>query len=155
LGSVYFKTICNNVKIGKEATIYPNVVFEFAEDACLTIGDNFTFSYGAILSARHSVKIGNYVMIGEYSSVRDTTHVYENKSVPYCKQPDRFEEIIIGDNVWIGRGCVILPGSVIENGVIVGAHSVVKGILKANCIYAGNPVKLIREMNEENLALLQ
>ncbi len=154
-GSVYFNTICNNVIIGSDATIYPKTVFEFTENASLVIGNSFTLSYGAILAVRHSIKIGNYVMIGEYSSIRDTTHTYETSAIPYCKQPDKFEEIIIGDNVWIGRGCVILPGTVIENGVIVGAHSVVKGTLKSNCIYAGAPLKLIREINAESLAIAE
>jgi len=51
------------------------------------------------------------------------------------QQPgDKSEKIMIGSNVWIGRGSIILPGSVIEDGVIIGAHSVVKGHLKANCM---------------------
>jgi len=149
LGKVYFNTICNSVSVGKHATLYPFVVFELAENAKVVIGNNFTLSYGAIFSCRYSVKIGDFVMIGEYSSIRDTTHAHENPGVPYCQQPDKFEEIIIGDNVWIGRGCLILPGSIIENGVIVGAHSVVKGRLKANCMYAGSPLKMVREMSEK------
>ena len=36
--------------------------------------------------------------------------------------------------------------SIIEDGVIVGAHSLVKGYLKANCIYAGSPLKMIRQL---------
>jgi acetyltransferase-like isoleucine patch superfamily enzyme len=146
LGHVYFDTICHNMSVGKYATFYPNTVLELAENATLRIGDNFTLSYGAIIACRSSVTMGNFVMIGEYTSIRDTTHGYEPSGLPYSQQPDSHQPIIIGNNVWIGKGCIILPGTVIEDGVIVGAHSVVKGHLKASSMYAGAPVKLIREI---------
>jgi len=146
LGTVYFSTITLHIKIGRNATFYPAIVLEIAENATLSIGDNFTLSYGAVIACNRSVTIGNFVMIGEYSSVRDTTHNHEYSNVPYIKQGDTSEEIFIGNNVWIGRGSIILAGSVIEDGVIIGAHSVVKGHLKAYCMYAGAPLKMIREL---------
>jgi acetyltransferase-like isoleucine patch superfamily enzyme len=146
LGKVYINTICINTKIGKNATLYPNTIFEVAEDACLLVGNNFTLSYGALIACNYSIVMGDDVMIGEYSSVRDSTHSYSNPSLPYNGQPDKREEIIIGNNVWIGRGTIVLPGSVIEDGVIVGAHSVVKGCLKANCMYAGSPLTMIKQI---------
>jgi len=146
MGRVEVNTLCTNMKMGKNASLYANTVFEVAQLANLTIGDNFTLSYGAIIACNHSVQIGNNVMIGEYSSIRDTTHNYKDLSLPYCQQPDLSEAIIIGNNVWIGRGTIVFPGSVIEDGVIVGAHSVVKGRLTANQVYAGSPLKMIKEL---------
>jgi acetyltransferase-like isoleucine patch superfamily enzyme len=146
LGRVYVNTLCINMKVGKNATLYPYTIFEIAENAALLIGNNFTLSYGAIIACNHSIKMGNDVMIGEYSSIRDTTHSHTNSALPYCSQPDISGEIVIGNNVWIGRGVVILPGSIIEDGVIIGAHSLVKGHLKTNCIYAGSPLKMIRQL---------
>lgn len=151
LGGVYFDSICNNMKLGKHATLYPHTVFEVAESAHLNVGENFTLSYGAVIACRHSITMGNFVMIGEYSSVRDTMHAQEYSAVPYSKQNDTSKEVIIGNNVWIGRGCIVLPGSIIEDGVIVGAHSLVKGVLRAHCIYAGTPLKLIRELGITNI----
>ena len=146
LGNVFFSTITMHVKIGKDACFYPAVVMEIAENASLVIGDNFTLSYGSIIACNYLIEIGNFVMVGEYSSIRDTTHNHAHSPVPYSSQGDISSKITIGNNVWIGRGTIILPGSVIEDGVIVGAHSVIKGNLKANCMYAGAPAKMIREM---------
>jgi acetyltransferase-like isoleucine patch superfamily enzyme len=56
--------------------------------------------------------------------------------------------IVIGNNVWIGRNCLIMPGTVIEDGVVIGANSLVKGTLKKDTIYAGNPVQEIRQRNK-------
>ena len=52
--------------------------------------------------------------------------------------------IIIGDNVWIGTGTIILPGVTIGDGAIVAAGSVVNKSVPENCIYGGNPAELIR-----------
>jgi acetyltransferase-like isoleucine patch superfamily enzyme len=85
-------------------------------------------------------------MIGEYTSVRDTSHNYSSQGVPFMEQKDISQPIRIGNNVWIGRGCIIFPGTIIEDGVIVGSNSIVKGHLKANSIYAGAPLKLITQI---------
>lgn len=52
------------------------------------------------------------------------------------------------NNVWIGRVSILLPGTVIGNNVVVGANSVVSGILKSNSLYAGSPVRYIKSIEE-------
>jgi acetyltransferase-like isoleucine patch superfamily enzyme len=146
LGEIHIRTINHNTTIGREACFYHNTVLEITEMARLRIGNNFTLSYGSVISCQHSIRIGDYVMIGEYSSLRDASHVYDTPGVPYCQQHDAASEIVIGNNVWIGRGSVILPGAVIEDGVIVAANSVVKGRLEAYSMYGGAPVKLIKRL---------
>jgi carbonic anhydrase/acetyltransferase-like protein (isoleucine patch superfamily) len=151
IGHVYLQGIANDVKIGKDATIYPGTVLEIAPDARLRIGDHFVFSYGALIACRYAVSIGHDVMVGEYTSIRDTTHVYDsNSKQPYVCQPDRSASIEIASNVWIGRGCIILPGTIIEKGVIIGANSVVKGHLKAYWLYGGVPARAIRSLRQYN-----
>ena len=49
----------------------------------------------------------------------------------------------------MGANSIILKGTTIEEGVVVGAGSVVTGgILEKNYIYAGNPIKKIRKIEE-------
>ena len=145
-GRIYISGIGNNIKIGKNATLYEDTVFEINEKSKLNIGDYFTLSYGSVIACQHTILIGNYVMIGEYSSIRDTTHVYDSPDIPYCQQPDKAGEIVIGNNVWIGRGCLIMPGTNIQDGVIVAANSVVKGLLEKNCIYGGAPASFLKRV---------
>ena len=52
--------------------------------------------------------------------------------------------ITIGDDVWIGANCVILPGVHIHNGAVIGAGSVVTKDIPANAIAVGNPAKIIK-----------
>ncbi len=143
---MHINNVANNIKFGKNVTIYPFTVFEITASSNLVVGNNFTLSYGAVIACNFSIKIGNHVMIGEFSSIRDTTHNFESSDIPFCMQPDKSAEIIIEDNVWIGKGSLILPGTIIEKGVIIGAHSLVKGHLLANSMYAGTPLKLLKKL---------
>lgn len=49
-----------------------------------------------------------------------------------------------GENMWIGGGSIILPGVTIEDGITIGAGSVVTKSIPANCIAVGNPSKVLR-----------
>ena len=53
--------------------------------------------------------------------------------------------IVVGDDVWLGAGAVVLPGVEIGNGAVVGANSVVTRSIPANEIWAGVPAKKIGE----------
>jgi acetyltransferase-like isoleucine patch superfamily enzyme len=139
ISSPFFKS-----QIGKNVVIYSNSIFEFCENSDFSIGNNSLLSYGVLVSCNDKIYIGENTQIGEYTSIRDTTHNYIENGVPMKYNKDISKAIVIGNNVWIGRGCVILPGTIIEDGVVVGANSIVKGLLKSNCIYAGVPIKFVK-----------
>jgi acetyltransferase-like isoleucine patch superfamily enzyme len=143
---IQFLGVANNVSIGNDAAFYSNVILDIEENALLKIGNNFTLSYGSIIVCNKHVEIGNFVMIGEYTSIRDTSHSFKSKDTPFCKQQDYSSSIILGNNIWIGRGCMLFPGTIINDNVIVGANSVIKGHLEANSVYAGSPAKKIKSL---------
>ncbi len=57
--------------------------------------------------------------------------------------------ISVGENVFIGKKSIVMPNTKIGNNVIVGAGSVVRGVLEDNSIYIGNPAKKIRNITEQ------
>jgi virginiamycin A acetyltransferase len=72
-------------------------------------------------------------------------HEYREKNNTIIEQrftPSR-GGIKIRDDVWIRAKTTILDGTVINNGVVIGANSLVKGELKPYYVYAGNPLKKI------------
>jgi acetyltransferase-like isoleucine patch superfamily enzyme len=139
ISSPFFKS-----QIGRNVVIYSNCIFEFCENSDFSIGSNSLLSYGVLISCYEKILIGNNTQIGEYTSIRDTTHDYKDYGYPMKYNKDITKPIVIGNNVWIGRGCVILPGTIIEDGVVVGANSVVKGHLSMNGIYLGAPARFIK-----------
>jgi acetyltransferase-like isoleucine patch superfamily enzyme len=64
---------------------------------------------------------------------------YENRRILI----DDAKPIIIEKNVWIALNCVILPGTNIGKGSIVGANSVVHGNIPAYSIVVGNPAVVV------------
>ena len=133
-----------SLKLGKDINVYNNCVFELGHNSDLEIGSRVIFSFGCVIAVNKSLKIGDYVQIGEYTSIRDTTHDYTDNGFPMMNNDDLSASIIIGNNVWIGRNCLIMPGTIIEDGVVIGANSLVKGVLKRDTIYGGNPVVEIK-----------
>lgn len=144
---VEIKGICFDIKVGDTFEVYSGAVLEFGHCSKVEIGNNCLFSYGVIFQCFSEISIGNDVQIGEYTSLRDTTHSYSSSEIPIKYQSNLSLGIKIEDDVWIGRGCIILPGTVIERGVIIGANSLVKGKLEAYGVYGGSPARLIKKRN--------
>jgi acetyltransferase-like isoleucine patch superfamily enzyme len=127
---IYYKFISANkvaqlegVKFGKNC--YFRTKQFGSEPYLIEIGDNFKTA-------------GRVNFITHDGSVHVLRNIY-----PEYKDIDSFEKIKIANNVFIGYGAVILPGTVIEDNVIVGAGSIARGRLKTNSIYAGVPTKFI------------
>jgi acetyltransferase-like isoleucine patch superfamily enzyme len=100
----------------------------------ITIGKEVTISKNTMLLV-HDFSIGKG-MRAEY---------------PNMDKSKRFEfikPVTIGNNVFIGAGTIILPGTAIGDNVIIGAGSVVKGNIRGGVIAAGNPCKPIAELSE-------
>ncbi len=64
---------------------------------------------------------------------------------------DEYGEIIIGNDVWIGDGAVIMNGITIGNGAIIAARAVVTKDVKAYSIVGGIPAKIIKMRFDENI----
>jgi len=56
--------------------------------------------------------------------------------------------IVIEDNVWLGGGAILLPGVRIGRNAVVGAGAVVTRSVPANTVVAGNPARVIREIEQ-------
>ncbi len=57
------------------------------------------------------------------------------------------KDVTIGERCWIGMNSIILPGTILGPHTVVGAGSVVtKSFEEGNCIIAGNPAKIIRNL---------
>lgn len=57
--------------------------------------------------------------------------------------------VIIGSDVWIGCNCMILPDVTNGNNVIIAAGAVVTKDIPDNCVAAGVPAKVIKQLEND------
>ena len=84
-------------------------------------------------------------MIAPNVSIYSTTHNHMQRDIPMVLQGVKESEVIIGDDVWIGRNVMILPGVKINNGAIIGANSVVTRDVDSYTIVGGVPARVIKK----------
>lgn len=63
---------------------------------------------------------------------------------PHLEQLPFKGDIIVGNDVWIGRNSVIMPGVKIGDGAIIAAHSLVSGNVASYTVVGGNPARFIK-----------
>lgn len=118
------------------ASISTGFMCGVAKDAEVHIGDNVYFGRNCIIASRKRVSIGDNTIFGPNVMVYDHDHAIIDGVVSHNKFSDA--EIEIGSNCWIGAGVIILKGSKIGDGVIVGAGTVVKGVINSNTMIYNN-----------------
>lgn len=105
--------------------------------------------YGTSINAYKYIEIGKDCLIAANCQIMDANgHLPSfNDLNKRATSKDVGREVIIEDFVWLGTGCIILPGVRIGRGTIIGAGSVVVHDISAMSIAAGNPAKVIRQFN--------
>ncbi|OEF24251.1 acyltransferase [Vibrio rumoiensis] len=95
---------------------------------------------GTSICSYEKITIGNNVIFGPNTVIMDCSgHALSNRGHPDELDNLKVEPVTIGNGVWIGFGCIILPGVSIGDGAVIGAGSVVTKDVPANCMAAGNP----------------
>lgn len=142
----------NNIFIlRKPARTVKNCYFKLCGLSKVFIGKDCGLNMGlyAIINNNykksHKLQIGNGVFIGKDVIIRtsDGHAIIDPNTKLALNEP---KDVVIGNNVWIGARNMILKGSYIADGSIIGAQSVVNKKFKTpNVIIAGNPAKIVRE----------
>ena len=139
---------CANISLGNFVRIGKRCVFQGSPNSEIKIYDNVTINDGCYLTSMFAIVIGEGTSIGEYTSIRDYNHKFDNLSIPIKEQDYYGAKITIGKDCWIGRGCIILPGVTIGNGAVIGANSVVNKDVPPLTVAAGVPAKVIKEREQ-------
>lgn len=149
-GRVRFGTVENNISVGNNCMIGDDVFFSAVKGASITIGDHCSINTGGHIVASRNIIISSGTHIGEFVSIRDQNHSFDDLDVPIHRQGFTDAPILIGENCWIGRGVIIIAGVTLGNGCVVGANSVVNRSFGPDSVIAGAPAKLIRKRGEKN-----
>ena len=134
--------------VGRNVSFYAKQfpsALSVAKNAKLWVGDNVFFNYGLDIGCTKSIRIGSNTIIGPMVNIIDTNfHPVDSEDRSVSR------EIVISDNVWIGRGAVVLPGVTIGHNSVIAAGSIVTRDIPANVLAGGTPAKCIREINVPN-----
>ncbi|GFN29862.1 acyltransferase [Paenibacillus xylaniclasticus] len=156
---VIFNKSGAELKIGDQVTINSSflsnlvglyqrtIIVTRTPEARIVIGDRVGIS-GATIYARKSITIGDNTNIGGNAKILDNDfHPLEIEARNLdIKEKIGSRPITIGRNCFIGCNSLILKGTVLGDGCVVGAGAVVSGVFEDNCVIAGNPAKVIKKL---------
>lgn len=116
----------------------------------ITIGDNCSVGEYSQITAVSRITIGDGLLTGRFVYIGDNSHgglSFEESQIRPALRPLQSKgEIVIGNNVWIGDKVTILGGVTIGDNVIIAANAVVTKDLPNNCVAAGIPAHIIKQI---------
>ena len=119
----------------------------------LFIGDNCEMGDMTHIVAHEKVIIGDNVLIASKCFISDTNHGnykgfnQDSPDIPPNQRKLVTSPVTIGNNTWIGENVVILAGSTIGDGCVIGANSVITASVPKNSVVVGVPGRIIKQWN--------
>lgn len=118
---------------------YANLIADKIRIGGGRVGDNFSvYNSNIDMAEPYLLDIGNDVTITHATVL--THDACLHKKTGYTKVC----KTVIGNNVFIGVGAIVLSGTVIGDNVIIGAGSVVAKNIPSNSVVIGNPCKILK-----------
>jgi acetyltransferase-like isoleucine patch superfamily enzyme len=126
---------------------HPVILCTWQPGAVLEIGADFAMTGGAICAAR-CIRIGERVTVGANCTIIDTDfHPLDPAGRRLRPAEARSAPVTIEDDVFVGMNCLVLKGVTLGRGSVVGAGSVVARDVPPGAIAAGNPARVVREVD--------
>ncbi len=159
---LYRSRLKEGLRIGDSATVYLGTMFDIGPHGRITLG-KYALVHGAWIICDAAVEIGDYALISWNVVLMDS---YRLSAAPARRRQELRElsagslrrpaaetgarPVRVGRNVWIGFECCVLPGVTIGEGSIVGARSVVFEDVPPYTLVAGNPARVIRQIEPDD-----
>jgi acetyltransferase-like isoleucine patch superfamily enzyme len=153
---VYIHACPGGVEIGNDTIIMHGAIlhvynFRNLPNAGIQIGNDSLIGEYTVIRGQGGVNIGNRVYTSPFTQIVSVNHVFDDPERPFSKQGITAQGIVIEDDVWLGSGVVVTDGVHIGKGSVVGAGTVVTKDIPPHTVVAGNPAKILREINGTRL----
>jgi len=129
-------------KVGNGITYYPGI--KISPGTHLALGDNVDLAWGVLITTAGGVEIGDRTLVGYNTMIFSANHVIPHGIDKIFYAGHEKKKVTIANDVWIGAGCIILPGVNIGEGAIVAAGSIVTKNVEPFSMVAGVPARLIK-----------
>lgn len=132
------------VAIGERVLLEADVYLKLVSDAAaLEIGNHTFIGRGVELDVMDNISIGSHTLIAPRCFITDHAHGVA-PGLRMDQQPCLAGRVLIGSDVWLGAGTVVLPGVNIGDGAVVGANSVITRDVAPMTVVAGAPARFLR-----------
>lgn len=126
-------------QFGKNSGIDRRVIV----DTSVKIGDRSGIGRNCELYG--DIEIGDDVLMAPEVIIMTTNHRFINKSETIHRQGNDIEKpVVIGNDVWIGRRAMIMPGVHVGNGAVIAAGSIVTKNIPEYAVVGGVPARIIK-----------
>jgi len=145
-----------HIHLGSDVRIDDFCVLAAGEGGIAT-GDFVHIAVQCSLIGGGRISLADFSGLSSRVSIYSSSDDYSGEALTNPTVPDAYKRVMcanvhLGKHVVVGSGSVILPGAYLEDGVAVGALSLVKGRCESFGVYAGQPARRIRERSQELLA---
>ena len=133
------------IEIGDGCTIGGMIRFVHGDGGQMRIGANTTFNaVGLSMHEAGAITIGRDCMLSTdiHMDVSDMHPMFDAETGERINPP---QDIWIGDHVWLSTRVLVLKGARIGSGTVVGAGSMVSGVLPEKVLAVGSPARVVRE----------
>lgn len=150
---------CAGVSIGNNVRIDDFCVLS-AGVGGINIGDHVHVAVYSLLIGSGRITLSDFCNISSRVAIYSSSDDYSGATMTNPTVPREYTgvvhaDVFFGKHVIVGSGSVILPGLTLEEGVAVGALSLVNRDCRAFGIYAGNPARRVKERKRDLLELEQ
>lgn len=115
----------------------------FGDGSKIRIRNNSQIGINSIMD--NDVIIGDDVTMGPDVIIYTSSHEYKELGIPINQQGEKpHRPVTIGNNVWIGARCIILPGVSIGDNAIIGVNTVVTKDVPMNSVFCGSAGSVVK-----------
>lgn len=166
-----FASVGENVQVSDRASLYGTALIALGDnvridDFCvlaaglggIELGMHVHIAVGASLIGAGKITLSDFSGLSSRVSIYSSSDDYSGAAMTNPTVPSEYinathADVFLGRHVIVGSGSVILPGVTLEDGVAVGALSLISKSCKAFGIYAGNPARRVKERQRNLLEL--
>ena len=150
LGAILNRGVVRHIfrTCGEEVNIRPRVYF--GSGGQISIGDRSMLGQDSIIGSTAEVVIGDDVLMGPQVLIYTSNHGM-GPGISMRLQPLHSAPVRIGNDVWIGARCILLPGVSIGDGAVVAAGAVVTKDVPAFAVVGGVPAGVLKYRAEKSM----
>jgi maltose O-acetyltransferase len=130
-------------------SVFIEIPFHCAYGVHLHLADRVYFNAGCAILDCARVDVGANSMFGPGVQIYTATHPFD--PVVRASGVESAQAITVGHDVWVGGGAIICPGVTIGDNSVIGAGSVVTRDIPANVVAVGNPCRVTRKLEIEQV----